>query len=215
MVFALLFAKVLERREGYPERNVPKVPWTGTRVALKSAILSLRTITRRAWCRLYTASELAQDVRHITGITFDAVTAHGLLPNLGPRKSAAILLPRGCGAKHAPERIFTAGRGKLHILREGSAAVLMDAVHSYRHLGSTLAHSGSLVDEVKSRLGIARSSFGEGRKKSFLCAHISIWSAGCKCSGRTFSLHSCFRSRLRTFSAGLDSHVQAAPTNFS
>ena len=163
MVFALLFAKVLERREGYPERNVPKVPWTGTR----GAILSLRTTTRRAWCRLYTASELAQDVRHITGITFDAVTAHGLLPNLGPRKSAAILLPRGCGAKHAPERIFTAGRGKLHILREGSAAVLMDAVHSYRHLGSTLAHSGSLVDEVKSRLGIARSSFGEGRKKSF------------------------------------------------
>ncbi|CAE7296601.1 unnamed protein product [Symbiodinium sp. CCMP2592] len=111
---------------------------------------------------------------NVAGLTFDAVSSHGLTPNIGPKKSAAILVPRGAGSKRARDNIFGQGGGKLHVLREGTGAVKLDAVSQYRHLGSTITHNGSMMSEVRNRLALARAAFGEARKKIFVCPHIAI-----------------------------------------
>ncbi|CAE7602754.1 unnamed protein product [Symbiodinium sp. CCMP2592] len=186
ITFALLFARVLDRREHYPQHTIPRIPWSGCReirvfqpkqdgidpsVELKDIVFA----DDHAACVISpTAAGLAQDVRTVTGVTFDSVSAHGLTPNIGPKKSAAILVPRGKGSKAARDCIFGKGKGKLTVLRENDKPIMLDAVPFYRHLGSTIAHSGSLVSEVRHRLALARATFGEGRRKVFVCPQIAL-----------------------------------------
>ena len=44
----------------------------------------------------------------------------------------------------------------------------------YKHLGSIISFSGTMLPEIQARVSRARASFGEGRKKVFACPHIAL-----------------------------------------
>ena len=185
-VFSLLFQKVLARRAPAPECQVPLVQWSGVRElrlfqerqTSHPHTVSVEDITYaddHASCVVApSALQLEQAVRNTAGRTLDSVAGHGLAANLGPRKTAALMLHRGAGSKAARARTFGQLKGKLLVLRENSKPVTLDAVPQYRHLGTLLTHTGSLLPEVRSRLALARVTLGEGRRKVFCCAQVLL-----------------------------------------
>ena len=57
------------------------------------------------------AAALVPAVSHVIGRSLDAITSHGLTANIGPRKTAALLVHRGKGAKAARDsRLAVTGR---------------------------------------------------------------------------------------------------------
>ncbi|CAE7947003.1 unnamed protein product, partial [Symbiodinium sp. KB8] len=185
-VFSLLFQKVLARRAPAADDQIPRVQWSGTRElrlfqesqAPRSCTAQVEDITYaddHASCVVApSALQLEQAVRNTAGRTLDSVAGHGLAANLGPRKTAALLLHRGAGSRAARARTFGQLKGKLLVLRENSKPVALDAVPQYRHLGTLLTHTGSLLPEVRSRLALARVTLGEGRRKVFCCAQVML-----------------------------------------
>ncbi|CAE7564448.1 unnamed protein product [Symbiodinium necroappetens] len=185
-VFSLLFQKVLARRVPASDCQVPRVRWSGVRElrlfqesqASHPSTVRVEDITYaddHASCVVApSALQLEQAVRNTAGRTLDSVAGHGLAANLGPRKTAALMLHRGAGSKAARARTFGQLKGKLLVLREHSKPVTLDAVPQYRHLGTLLTHTGSLLPEVRSRLALARVTLGEGRRKVFCCAQVLL-----------------------------------------
>ena len=187
VLFGILFAKVLRRRGNFGELGIcPNIPWSGKRelVAFDARRKDGETVQVQdviyaddlATCVLTpSASQLPGAVRHVAGVQYlDTLIAHGLRANVGAKKSAALLVPTGVGAKQVRRQIFTADKGKLTVLKENAGAVQLDAVASYRHLGTILTHNGSLAQEIRVRLAVARAAFKEGRQTVFCTPCIAL-----------------------------------------
>ena len=185
-VFSLLFQKVLARREPAEDCNIPSIPWTGIRELrlFQCGELANPPCVRvediiyaddHASCVTSpSAAGLGRAVRNSAGRTLDSISGHGLAANIGPRKTASLMVHRGVGARLARDQVFGQGKGRLHVLRENNLPILLDAVPQYRHLGTLLTHTGSLLPEVRSRLAVARATLGEGRRKVFCCAQVVL-----------------------------------------
>ncbi|CAE7223156.1 unnamed protein product [Symbiodinium sp. CCMP2456] len=186
VMFSMLFAKVLERRGTFSSEGFqPVVMWNGQRqpVAFDARRAGARSIVVQdivyaddlATCILTDkASQLPQAARHVAGCSVDALYSHGLKPNLGPKKTAAILAPCGPGARDVREQVFTRQHGQLCVLRETGPALSLDVVPHYRHLGSVLAFNGSLIPEIKARIQYAKQLFKEGKALVFCTPRISL-----------------------------------------
>ena len=185
-IFCLLFQKVLDRRVPADMSNIPRIRWTGqrdlclfnARSSPEAPSVTVEDVTyaddHASFVVAPSASLLETAVRNTAGRTLDSIAGHGLAANIGPRKTAALMIHRGAGAKQARERVFGALKGRLHVLREHNLPIQLDAVPQYRHLGTLLTHTGSLLPEVKARLGLARATLGEGRRKVFCCAQVLL-----------------------------------------
>ena len=187
VVFNLLFEKVLARRGEFDEALIPRIPWSGRKILEgfgsnsdhhAAAHVKLQDISYaddHASCVVSkSACDLAGSVRHVLGRSLDSIVGHGLTANFGPRKTAALLAHRGSGSRAARDAVFHKAKGKLRVLREFGSSVDVDVVPSYKHLGSIISFSGTMLPEVQGRVSRAKASFGEGRKKVFACPHISL-----------------------------------------
>ena len=186
VIFSLLFIRVLRRRGAFRDRGwCPLLKWSGLRCphAFDPRIHTTCEIESQdivyaddlATCIVAgTVEELPAATAHVAGVTIDTLSSHGLAANVGPRKTAALLCPVGPGAKRVREQVFTRGRGRLTVLCETSPAVTLDAVASYKHLGSTVAFSGSLIPEVRTKMGLARGAFKEGKRLIFCARHLDL-----------------------------------------
>ena len=94
--------------------------------------------------------------------------------NLGPTKTAAIVMPYGSGSRAARQEMYCHKKGSLPILREHSDGVSLPLVHQYKHLGSLLPHNGSMAAEVYRRPNLARDAFKEGKRAVFACRAVPI-----------------------------------------
>ena len=155
----------------YPQKT-PTVPWTGSR-CLEVYSATVHGSTHKAEVRdiVYAddhaacvtardALHLVSAVSHVIGRSLDAITSHSLTANIGPRKTAALLVHRGKGAKAVRDGLFGRDRAKITALCEHSPPVQLDAVPSYRHLGSIISCNGSLLADVKARVSRAKAEFG-------------------------------------------------------
>ena len=186
VLFNLLFEKVLRRRGLFGEDIVPRIPWTGRKslelFAPESdpspATVLLQDISYaddHASCIVSpAAASLSGAVCHVLGRSLDSIVGHGLTANFGPRKTAALLVHSGTGSRAARNAVFHGAKGKLLVLREHQSPVKVDVVPTYRHLGSIISFSGSLLPEVRARVSRAKAAFGEGRRKVFACPHIAL-----------------------------------------
>ena len=186
VLFSILFAKVLERRGDFDQIGCrPIIPWSGCREpvlfdarkkgAQEVAVLDVVYADDIATCVIAdTPAELPRAVQMVAGIQLDALNAHGLQANIGVKKTAAILAPTGRGSRKVRQEVFGTGKGKLPVLCEHRSSVKLDAVATYRHLGTILTHNCSMVAEVKSRVAAAWLAFKEGRKTVFCSPCIAL-----------------------------------------
>ncbi|CAE6954209.1 unnamed protein product, partial [Symbiodinium sp. CCMP2456] len=186
ILYSLLFTKVLDRRGAFgDEFQPPRIPWSGARdlspfdarKAGNSAVLAQDLIYADdlATCLLArTAGELPTAVQRVAGCNMDVLAGHGLKTNLGPKKTASVIAPAGPGARDTRQRVFSVAGGRLPVLRDNGPGVWLQAVPSYKHLGSVITFDGSLVAEVKSRLHAASICFREGRRDVFCSARINL-----------------------------------------
>ncbi|CAE7456239.1 unnamed protein product [Symbiodinium sp. CCMP2456] len=186
VAFNLLFQRVLDRRGAFSDEITPRFWWTGDRRLVpyspaahgrehRASVCDVVYADDHAACVLSrTAGGLTQAVAHVMGRSLDAVASHGLTANFGPRKTAALLVHRGSGAKPARDSLFRRHRAKLVVLREHSGPVWLDAVPSYRHLGSIITYNSSLLADVKARVSRAKADFGAARKRVFCCPPIQL-----------------------------------------
>eukprot|EP00439_Symbiodinium_sp_Y106_P063226 s3353_g9.t1 len=180
-VFSLLFVRVLRRRGDFRDQgHCPVISWSGLRrpqafdpmVHTRCEIESQDIVYADdlATCLVAeTADSLPAAVAHVTGVTIDTLAGHGLTAHLGPRKTAALLCPVGQGAKHMRTRVFSRDRGRIAVLCDSTPMVSLSAVACYRHLGSMVTFNGSLIQEVRTKMGLARGAFKEGKQTVF-CA---------------------------------------------
>ena len=186
VLFGILFAKVLRRRGAFTELGLcPQIAWTGRREVVAfdarkrhDSCIPVQDVVYAddlATCILVrSATELPGAIRQVAGAQLDVLAAHGLRANIGAKKTAAIVAPAGARAKAVRQQVFTAGKGKIGVFREHSGAVFLDAVASYRHLGTVLSHNGSLVPEIRVKLAKARATFKEGRQTVFCSPCIAL-----------------------------------------
>ncbi|OLP88180.1 hypothetical protein AK812_SmicGene30510 [Symbiodinium microadriaticum] len=185
-LYALLFVKVLQRRGDFQQEGFcPTIPWSGIRdlqpfdgrrsAGAKVAVQDLIYADDMASCIVAPdAPSLPKVVQEFTGHTVDILTGHGLRPNIGPKKTAALLSVVGPKAREVRRQVFTTGKGMLPVLRERGPGFWLSVVPQYRHLGSIVSYDGSMVAEIKSRLQLARSCFQEGRQFVFCAPCIDL-----------------------------------------
>ncbi|CAE7540367.1 unnamed protein product [Symbiodinium sp. CCMP2592] len=184
-MFSILFLRVLARRGDFREQGwCPEVCWTGSRELVSCPVarglpkLKVQDIVYAddlATCATCShAAELPRVVTRITGVTLDTLAGHGLSANIGPRKTAAMICPSGVGAKAVRTQIFTRDKGKIAVLLEHSSPVSLDAISTYKHLGASLSYSGSMLPEIRSKLGAARAAFREGQKSVFCSCRMHL-----------------------------------------
>ncbi|CAE7208140.1 unnamed protein product [Symbiodinium sp. CCMP2592] len=185
-MFSLLFLRVLQRRGDFASDGwKPRVFWTGKRElrACSSRTPGARGLDIQdiiyaddlATCvACAESSQLPKAISGIAGVTLDNLAEHALAANIGPRKTAALVCPAGKGAKAVREAVFTRGKGKIGVFRENAPMVSLDAVASYKHLGSCLTYNGSMIAEVRAKLGAGRAAFREGQRLIFCSCRIAL-----------------------------------------
>ncbi|CAE7949191.1 unnamed protein product [Symbiodinium sp. KB8] len=186
VLYALLFIQVLRRRGNFSDLGLrPIVPWSGARdlapfdgrVAGTTSVevQDLIYADDLATCIIAaTAGALPQAIQDVASQSFDTLAGHGLRSNIGPKKTAALMSVVGAGSREVRRAVFTEGRGRVPVLRERGPGVWLDIVSQYRHLGSVIAHDGSLVPEIKAKLQAARTCFHEGKAKVFCAPCVAL-----------------------------------------
>ncbi|CAE7237351.1 unnamed protein product [Symbiodinium sp. CCMP2456] len=185
-MFSLLFSRVLSRRGSFRDKGwAPRIPWSGRRDLQECLDPAHAPTSVDAQDIIYAddlatcittpdAASLAGAVVHIAGVELDSLAEVGLTANMGPRKTAALICPAGPGAKLAREQLFTRRKGRLTVLRENAPPATLDAVASYKHLGSCITHNSSMLAEVRAKMGAAKAAFREGQRLVFCSGQISI-----------------------------------------
>ena len=123
------------------------------------------------------AEDTAHHVSLAAGVLADAFDSHQFQLAFGPRKTAAIVSPRGPGARRASRSLF-GGKAELPVMRERQGVSKMPLVEHYKHLGVLQAKEGKIKPEIKQRCAAAWTAFREGRTRLFRCRRISVQRRG-------------------------------------
>lgn len=96
-----------------------------------------------------------QTLERRTAVAFslvhEACTKRGLRLAYGPFKTAVVMAFRGKGAKPLHKRLFSRDSPSVSCCLEHSGPKDVGAFHTYKHLGSIVDASGSLMPEIKAR----------------------------------------------------------------
>eukprot|EP00439_Symbiodinium_sp_Y106_P038167 s6818_g4.t1 len=106
------------------------------------------------------------------GALTDAFEAHGFPLSYGVKKTAALVCPKGPGARSVCRELFS-GQSTLTILCEQRGPAQLPLVDCYKHLGVMQARDGSIKQEIKARCAAAWTTFREGRTRLFRCRRVA------------------------------------------
>ena len=185
-IFAALFEKVLQRREGGFQAAVrPEFPWD-ERMSLDppvprceaKAFVKASDVTYADDLALLTVARctamIGVAVAEITSVAVDSFSNHGFVANFAKGKTAAMISPCRPGARETRRKLFVEAKGKIPVLREAHAPAMLELVPSYRHLGTVVHHQCSMHPEVLRRVALTRVAFREGRRAIYLNPHIHL-----------------------------------------
>ena len=82
------------------------------------------------------------------GLLADAFQGHDLSLSFGPRKTAAIVCPRGAGSRAARRALF-GGKAEIQVWRDAVGCSALPLVEAYKHLGVLQASEGSIKPKCK------------------------------------------------------------------
>ena len=112
------------------------------------------------------------------GLLVDVCLRHGMEPNLGPGKTECILQLRGQGSRALRRDVHSRTPPSLplgSLLRDKER---IRVVAQYKHLGGLVFHAGGLLQEARSRVGQAWSSFRRRSKQVYASSGVNL---GDKC----------------------------------
>ncbi|CAE7900299.1 unnamed protein product, partial [Symbiodinium sp. KB8] len=190
LTFGIIIGRILKLRNACrpPSQSQvcsPAVPWDHHRDwrPVEHPVVSLR-LEDLVWAddiaeclAVGQADEIARSVALETGVLADAFDSHQFQLAFGPRKTAAIVSPRGPGARGASRTLF-GGRAELKVMREHQGVSTLPLVDHYKHLGVLQSREGGIKPEIKQRCAAAWSAFREGRTRLFGCKRISVQRRG-------------------------------------
>ena len=185
IIFNILFAKAVQRRHSSALANaVPVVPWSGNKSIFPGPpgrdavdVRITDVIYADDMCTPIVCPEakmLRPTVSATVADTVNTLSPHALRVNVGPTKTAALMAPRGAGSKQVRHEIFTTLKGRIPVFPDHKGMLWLDLVPRYRHLGSIVSYSGSLLPEVRHRLSLGQAAFRAARRKLFACKSIAM-----------------------------------------
>ncbi|CAE7242393.1 unnamed protein product, partial [Symbiodinium sp. KB8] len=190
LTFGVLVARILHLKrklkgeDGCEASGLP-VAWDGCRNwSPRSPDSHTAYITDLVWADDVSSPVAVDDVHALAkavgvevGALADAFASHGFSLSYGPRKTAAIMCPRGAGARAVRRHLF--GRdATIAVMREASGVVHLPIVETYKHLGVLQMPAGNIHAEIKQRCALAWAAFREGRTKVFRCRRVSLQRRG-------------------------------------
>ena len=190
LTFGVLVARILHLKrklkgeDGYEASGLP-VAWDGCRNwSPRSPDSHTAYITDLVWADDVSSPVAVDDVHALAkavgvevGALADAFASHGFSLSYGPLKTAAIMCPRGAGARAVRRHLF--GRdATIAVMREASGVVHLPIVETYKHLGVLQMPAGNIHAEIKQRCALAWAAFREGRTKVFRCRRVSLQRRG-------------------------------------
>ncbi|OLQ05907.1 hypothetical protein AK812_SmicGene10865 [Symbiodinium microadriaticum] len=190
LTFGVLVARILHLKrklkgeDGCEASGLP-VAWDGCRNwSPRSPDSHTAYITDLVWADDVSSPVAVDDVHALAkavgvevGALADAFASHGFSLSYGPLKTAAIMCPRGAGARAVRRHLF--GRdATIAVMREASGVVHLPIVETYKHLGVLQMPAGNIHAEIKQRCALAWAAFREGRTKVFRCRRVSLQRRG-------------------------------------
>ena len=190
LTFGVVMARILRLRDqckcGVQGASTPPVvPWDGQRhwgpllpCNCSACLSDLIWADDLSSClQIDHAAEAARAVVVETAALTDSFESHAFQLSFGPGKTAALISPKGPGAKAACRCLF-GGRSALCILREHSGAVSLPLISTYKHLGVLQTREGKIRCEIRARCAAAWASFRDGRTRVFRCRRLSVTRRG-------------------------------------
>ena len=152
IVFNVLFGKVLRRRDpSVLQPATPVIPWDGDRSPFTSSTAPQGSnhLPQTVGDVVYYADDLATFVVSnsaaelkpalcgVATATLDVLGPHGLRPNYGPKKTAAVVSVQGRGSRQARRVLFGDLRAKLPVFLEHSGGCSHRPSHPLQTSGLT------------------------------------------------------------------------------
>ncbi len=113
------------------------------------------------------AQELLPKLRVIARTIIDMLAIYGMQVNSDRGKSELVLDLRGSGAHKARQEIYRHRQPCLDVETRHEGVVHLNIVAKYKHLGTLFAAKGSMMPEIRQRIGQARSEFQRYRKQIY------------------------------------------------
>ena len=185
IIFNLLFSRVLARRDqACLTGTAPQVPWDGLRAPVPASsqdsqqVLQVQDVVfaddLASFVSVDSPTTLRPALSGVAAATLNVLPEHGMSANLGPTKTAALVLAHGRGSRAVKRALFSELKGRMPVWPEHAGAVHLDLVTSYKHLGSVLTCDGGLLTEIKHRIAVGRAAFREGKQRLFSCKRIPV-----------------------------------------
>eukprot|EP00438_Fugacium_kawagutii_P026052 Skav224814 [mRNA] locus=scaffold21:91531:97434:- [translate_table: standard] len=121
-----------------------------------------------------TGDGLIEALQLVFGSYIDRLAAHGLALNFGTGKTEALVLIRGKGACGLRQRLFRDQAGTIAVETVSAGCVPIRLVHRYKHLGVQIHANGSLLPELRVRVGCANTAFNRHRRAIYQNIDLSI-----------------------------------------
>eukprot|EP00435_Cladocopium_sp_Y103_P033007 s1844_g8.t1 len=109
-----------------------------------------------------------------TGAILDIFQCHAMTPNLKPGKTALLVAPRGPGTQQWKVRLFGPLAPSTQQVLGEHHTYEVPIVRTYTHLGGLVHFSGSLKQEIRTRLATAHQAFTTHRKLLYHCPSFSL-----------------------------------------
>ena len=182
-VFAHVYGRVLRkiRTEMDAAGISTHVPWTGTCSFWPGFEDTQVQLLDTTWAddstfllRDVDCAVLLDKLKVLTATVVDKMMAYGLVPNLAPGKTEALLSLRGRGRRKAALQHFSGDKHSIQVDTARMGCITLRVVAHYMHLGCIVDRGATMKQEVRHRAGIAGSAFEAGRKLVFQNARIAL-----------------------------------------
>ena len=106
------------------------------------------------------AADLAAKVSRATAVVIDAFAEHGLVVNMQPGKTEAIMCWRGRGSRGARQKVVVEHGAIVPVVQANGTERSLRVVESYKHLGGQAAADASMRPELCNRIRSAKAVYG-------------------------------------------------------
>ena len=113
------------------------------------------------------AEGLAERVTRATAEIIDTFAQHGLVVNMKPGKTEAIMSWRGPGSRHAKRKVLLDGGSIIKVRLASGEECSLRIVDAYKHLGGYVAADASMRREIGNRASSGMTVYMELRKPIF------------------------------------------------
>ena len=112
-------------------------------------------------------AELIYALKNVMALYMDRLAQRGLLLNMAPGKSEALVLLRGKGSRALRRDLFKITKPTLDFESAVFGTQQVSLISKYKHLGFTVHGSGFLLAELRIRAGSAHSAFTKHAKRVY------------------------------------------------